>query len=89
MLKVGISIKGHRETFGEGPLERDLWRETFGGRPLERDLWRETFGERPLERHTSGLGHTFAGFFPGCIAWFLLSVLCEEVRNGPFLHSIL
>ena len=62
---------------------------TFGERPLERDLWRETFGERPLERHTSGLGHTFAGFFPGCIAWFLLSVLCEEVRNGPSLHSIL
>ena len=70
-----MSIKGHRDQIG-----RDLWRETFG---------RETFGERPLERHTSGLGHTFAGFFPGCIAWFLLSVLCEEVRNGPFLHSIL
>ena len=79
-----MSIKGHRDQ-----IERDLWRETFGERPLERDLWRETFGERPLERHTSGLGHTFAGFFPGCIAWFLLSVLCEEVRNGPFLHSIL
>ena len=67
---MGISIKGHRGTFGE-------------------DLWRETFGERPLERHTSGLGHTFVGFFPGGIAWFMLSVLCEEVRNGPFLHSIL
>ena len=80
MLEVGISIKGHRETFGEG---------TFGERPLEGDLWRETFGERPLERHTSGLGQTFAGFFPGCIAWFLLSVLCEEVINGPFLHSFL
>ena len=80
MLEVGISIKGHRETFGGG---------TFGERPLEGDLWRETFGERLLERHTSGLGQTFAGFFPGCIAWFLLSVLCEEVRNGPFLHSFL
>ena len=44
-MEVGISIKGHRETF-----RGDLWRETFGGRPLERDLWRETFGERPLER---------------------------------------
>ena len=84
MLELGISIKGHRETFGG-----ELGRETFGGRPLERDLWRETFGERPLERHTSGLGHMFGGFFPGCIASFLLSVLCEEVRNGPFLHSIL
>ena len=41
---------------------------------IERDFWRETFGERPLERHTSGLGHTFAGFFPGSIAWFLLSI---------------
>ena len=81
MLEVGISIKGHRETFGVG----DLWSRG----PLERDLWRETFGERPLERHTSGLGQTFAGLFPGCIAWFLLSVLCEEVRNGPFLHYFL
>ena len=70
-----MSIKGHRDQ-----IEGDFW---------ERDLWRETFGERPLERHTSWLGHTFAGFFPGCIAWFLLNVLCEEVRNGPFLHSIL
>ena len=74
-----MSIKGHRDQ-----IERDFWRETFGEGPLE-----ETFGERPLERHTSGLGHTFAGFFPGSIAWFLLSILCEEVRNGPFLHSIL
>ena len=32
---------------------------------IGRDFWRETFGERPLERHTSGLGHTFAGFFSG------------------------
>ena len=56
---------------------------------IEEDLLRETFGERPLERHTSGLGHTFAGFFPGSIAWFLLRILCEEVRNGPFHHSIL
>ena len=79
-----MSIKGHRDQIG-----RDFWRGTFGERPLERNLWRETFGERPLERHTSGLGHTFAGFFPGCIASFLLSILCKEVRNGPFLHSIL
>ena len=78
-----MSIKGER------PLERNLWRETFGERLLESDLWRETFRERPSERHTSGLGHTFAGFFPGSIDWFLLSILCEEVRNGPFLHSIL
>ena len=41
-MEVGISIKGHRETFGERPLERDLWRETFGERSLERDLWRDT-----------------------------------------------
>ena len=27
--------------------------------------------------------------FPGCVAWFLFSVLCEEVRNGTWLHSIL
>ena len=50
---------------------------------------RDQIGRNLLEGHTSGLGHTFAGFFPGCIAWFLFSVLCEEVRNGPFLHSIL
>ena len=27
--------------------------------------------------------------FPGCVAWFLFSVLSEEVRNGTWLHSIL
>ena len=25
----------------------------------------------------------------GCLAWFLFSVLCEEVRNIPRLHFIL
>ena len=28
-MEVGISIKGHRGTFGERPLERDLWRDTL------------------------------------------------------------
>ena len=54
-MEVGISIKGHRETFGG-----DLWRETFGGRPLERDLWRETFGET----HFLALTHV-CWFFSG------------------------
>ena len=36
LLEVGISIKGHRDQIG-----RNFWRETFGERPLERDLWRE------------------------------------------------
>ena len=31
-----MSIKGHRDQ-----IERDFGRETFGERPLERDLWRE------------------------------------------------
>ena len=50
---------------------------------------RDQIGKNFWGGHTSGLGHTFAGFFPGCIAWFLFSVVCEEVINGPFLHSIL
>ena len=32
-----MSIKGHRDQIG-----RDFWRETFGEKPLERDLWRDT-----------------------------------------------
>ena len=61
-------------------MGRDLWRETFGERPLERDLWRDTL---------PGSDTRLLDFFPGSIAWFLLSILCEEVRNGPFLRSIL
>ena len=51
------------------------------------------------EKDQSGRGILEGTFFPGsnarflirlgCLAWFLLSVLCEEVRNIPRLHFIL
>ena len=36
-----MSIKGHRDQI-EGDFWRETFRETFGEKPLERDLWRDT-----------------------------------------------